>query len=274
MAYASLLVHIDAEGDLDGRIELAAALADRFQSRLIGAAAKMPRPAFAVEGVVIDHEPTEKDRADMRESLRKRGEQFQAAAQGGRRVVEWRSALEFPAEFIAREARAADLVIISREPKPYDPYRYADAGALVLRAGRPVLVVPAGVRSLAPRRVLIAWKDTREARRAVADALPFLHVAAEVILLEVCERGDEQPAQTRLKDVASYLSNHRLAAVTERVRPVDGSVSHTLLRLVEEQSVDLVVAGAYGHSRLGEWIFGGMTQDLLTGSPVCCLLSH
>jgi nucleotide-binding universal stress UspA family protein len=58
------------------------------------------------------------------------------------------------------------------------------------------------------------------------------------------------------------------------VRPIEGTASGALLRLVEEQSVDLIVSGAYGHSRLGEWIFGGMTQDLLTQSPVCCLLSH
>jgi len=157
---------------------------------------------------------------------------------------------------------------------PYDPYRFTDSGALTLKAGRPVLLAPPGVRSLAARRVVIAWKDTREARRAVRDALPFLHMANEVIILEVCELDGEQKAQHRLKDVANYLARHQITVVAERVRPVDGTVSNTLLRLVEEQSVDLIVAGAYGHSRLGEWVFGGMTQDLLNGSPVCCLFSH
>ena len=77
----------------------------------------------------------------------------------------------------------------------------------------------------------------------------------------------------RLKDVAIYLSRHGITALAERVRPIEGTVSGALFRLVEEQSVDLIVAGAYGHSGLGEWLFGGMTQDLLTQSPVC-LLSH
>jgi nucleotide-binding universal stress UspA family protein len=107
------------------------------------------------------------------------------------------------------------------------------------------------------------------------DALPFLHAASEVVLLEVCEQDDQQQAaQRRLRDVSAYLSRHRILTVAERVRPVDGTPFGTLLRLVEEESIDLIVAGAYGHSRLGEWIFGGMTQDLLTGCPVCCLFSH
>jgi nucleotide-binding universal stress UspA family protein len=275
MSIATLLVHVDTEGELNGHVQLAAQLADRLQSVLIGAAAQMPRPAFVVEGVTVDPGPTESDLADMQASLARRGEQFQAAVRGPQRHTEWRSALEFPTEFIAREARAADLLVIRRERSPYDPYRYADAGALILRAGRPVLVVPPRTRSLAGRRVAIAWKDTREARRAVTDALPFLHAASEVVLLEVCEQDDQQQAaQRRLRDVSAYLSRHRILTVAERVRPVDGTPFGTLLRLVEEESIDLIVAGAYGHSRLGEWIFGGMTQDLLTGCPVCCLFSH
>jgi nucleotide-binding universal stress UspA family protein len=124
--------------------------------------------------------------------------------------------------------------------------------------------------------VVVAWKDTREARRAIQDALPFLHRADEIILVEVCERSDDvAPSQSRLRDVALYLTNHRIAAaVAERVRPVDGTAASSLLRLVQDESADLIVAGAYGHTRLGEWIFGGMTQALLAESPVCCLFSH
>ena len=92
--------------------------------------------------------------------------------------------------------------------------------------------------------------------------------------MEVAETGSEQESLHRLKDVGSYLSCHGVTALAEWVRPVEGTEAGALFRLVEEQSVDLIVAGAYGHSRLGEWMFGGMTQDLLTQSPVCCLLSN
>lgn len=274
MSFATLLVYVDVDGELSARVPLAAELADRFQSHLIGLSAWMPRPAFVVEGVVVDPEPTESDLEKMRAVLGRRGEQFRAVTETGGRRVEWRSELDFPTECVARQARAADLIVIGRDRLPYDPYRFTDSGALTLRAGRPVMVVPPGVRSLPAKRAVIAWKDTREARRAVQDALPFLHIANEVIILEVCEVGGEQEAQHRLKDVANYLGRHRISVVAERVRPVDGTVANTLLRLVEEQSVDLIVTGAYGHSRLGEWVFGGMTHDLLNSSPVCCLFSH
>jgi nucleotide-binding universal stress UspA family protein len=124
--------------------------------------------------------------------------------------------------------------------------------------------------------VVVAWKDTREARRALQDALPLLHHADEIVITEVCEKSDDlAPSGARLRDVARYLAGHRIAAaVAERVRPVDDTAANTLLRLVEDESADLIVAGAYGHTRLGEWVFGGMTQALLAESPVCCLFSH
>jgi nucleotide-binding universal stress UspA family protein len=276
MTYASMMVQVDVTGKLNGRVRLAAQLADQFQSHLIGISSWMPRPPFAVEGVVIDPELTAEDLEGRTKLLNQRGEAFKAVVGMDARRVDWRCSQEFPSEYIAREARAADLVIISREQPPFDAYIFPDPGALLLRVGRPVLTVPAGISSLTGRRVVVAWKDTREARRAVQDALPFLHRADEIIITKVCESTDDvAPSQTRLRDVAQYLAAHRIAAaVTERVRPVDGTAVNSLLRLIQDESADLIVAGAHGHSRLGEWIFGGMTQGLLAESPVCCLLSH
>ena len=274
MSYSSLLVHVDVDGEIDGRVRLAAGLADQFHSHLIGAASWMTRPPFVVEGVTIDSEPTEEDQKEMRAVLSRRGKEFVASVGADRSKVEWRSSIDFPNEFVAREARAADLVIIGRDRKSQDPFRYTDSGAMVLRTGRPVLVVPPGIQSLTAKRVVIAWKDTREARRAVQDALPFLLGAKEVLIVEVTETGSVEDSMHRLKDVGRYLSRHGVTALAEWVRPIEGTASNALLRVVEEQSIDLIVSGAYGHTRLGEWIFGGMTQDLLTQSPVCCLLSH
>jgi nucleotide-binding universal stress UspA family protein len=275
MSYSTLLVHVDLDEATGGRIQLAAGLADHFHSHLIGAASWMARPPFVVGGgVTIDPGPMEEEYKEMREALSRRGEEFRAFVGADRSKVEWRSSLDFPTEFVAREARAADLVVIGRDRKSYDPYRSTDSGALVLGIGRPVLVVPPSIRSLVANRVVVAWKDTREARRAVQDALPFLLAAKEVLIVEVTETGSVEDSMRRLKDVAKYLSRHGVTTLAERVRPIEGTASGALLRLVEDQSVDLIVSGAYGHTRLGEWFFGGMTQDLLTQSPVCCLLSH
>jgi nucleotide-binding universal stress UspA family protein len=177
------------------------------------------------------------------------------------------------ADVVAREARAADLVIIGNARASRDPFRALDPGSFILKAGRPVLVVPTGVTALPPRRVAVAWKDAREARRAVQDALPFLREAENVVIVEVAERGGGQ-ASSRLRDVANYLTRHGIATVTERVLPVDATASDSLLRFIADENISLVAAGGYGHSRLGEWAYGGVTRDLLAESPVCCLFSH
>jgi nucleotide-binding universal stress UspA family protein len=134
--------------------------------------------------------------------------------------------------------------------------------------------VPQSVNALSARRVAIAWKDTREARRAVRDALPFLQQAASVMIVEVSERRGGEQAARNIKDVADYLRRHRIEIIAERVRPTDVTATGSLLRLLHDENIDLVVAGAYGHSRLGEWAFGGVTRDLLAESPICGLFSH
>ena len=145
MSYNSLLVHVDVDGEIGGRVRLAAGLADQFHSHLIGAASWMARQPLVVAGLPVDPEPTV-GRAMRRcvQSSAGAKRNFATAWVWGRSQVEWRSSLDFPTEFVAREARAADLVIVGRDRKSYDPYRSTDPGALVLRTGRPVLVVPPG----------------------------------------------------------------------------------------------------------------------------------
>jgi hypothetical protein len=133
------------------------------------------------------------------------------------RRVEWRSILDFPTEAVAREARSADLVIIPAIARSRDPFRALDPGSAILKAGRPVLVVPTDLASLSPRRIAIAWKDTREARRAVLDALPFLQKSDSVVIVEMLEEGRSNGASDRLRDVARYLARHRVEIITEQV---------------------------------------------------------
>jgi hypothetical protein len=101
----------------------------------------MARPPFIVAGLPVDPEPTVESYEEMRAVLSRREKEFRDCVGVGRCQVEWRSSLDFPTEFVAREARAADLVIVGRDRKSYDSYRSTDPGALVLRTGRPVLVV-------------------------------------------------------------------------------------------------------------------------------------
>jgi nucleotide-binding universal stress UspA family protein len=126
--------------------------------------------------------------------------------------------------------------------------------ARVLKAGRPVLLVPNEVTSFSGKRIAIAWKDTREARRAVVDSLPFLQMAESVTVFEVCK--DDFPS--KLDDVAGFLGWHRVDVTCRRLQPLpDMSTAQCLLPFSKGENIDLIVAGDYGHTRLGEWIFGG-----------------
>ncbi len=274
MSYATLMVHVEVDGELSGRVSVAADLADRFDAHLIGVGGWGPMAVFLAPEELSSPEPTQPHLQDMKTLLDQKGEQFRAAVGRRGRRVEWRSVLDSPTEAVAREARAADLVIIGNDPPTGGPFRDLDPGSLLLKAGRPVLVVPKTVTSLTPKRIAIAWKDVREARRAVRDALPFLQKAESVMIVEVSEEDGQNQTSHRAQDVAAYLTRHRIDTIAERVRPAEVAVTDALIRLVQDENIDLIVAGAYGHSRLGEWAFGGVTRELLAESPICCLFSH
>ncbi len=181
--------------------------------------------------------------------------------------------MSFPREVIATEARAADLVVIGQSFLPGDIGHTYDPGTIILAAGRPVLVVPREIDHLESPNVLIAWKDTREARRAVQDALPFLQWSKEVVLAAVHPSGSPT-VDRQLSDVARYLARHGVSVRKEIVTVSNESEAGTLLELTIKEHTDLIVAGAYGRTRLGEWIFGGVTRDLLLNSRICCLFSN
>jgi len=119
------------------------------------------------------------------------------------------------------------------------------------------------------------WKDRREARRAIQDALPFLHEARRVTIVEISGKDRMEAARHCADDVVCYLVRHRIKAEARVEAPLPGSTgADQLIGLALDEGADLLVTGAYGHSRLNEWIFGGMTRDLLASSPICCLMSH
>jgi nucleotide-binding universal stress UspA family protein len=273
MSFAAMMVHVELAEPRDDRIRLAADLASRFQSTLIGATAWEPRPPLLYGGVVVDKAPAEKLLLEMSDQLAEMGKHFGTVA-GANQPTEWRAGIEPPTEFLVREARAADLVIVGRDRVPGDLYRTVDPGAIILRTGRPVLIVPAGVDSLKAERVVVGWKDTREARLAVRDSLPLIRGASSVAIVEIVDFGDEKQARTHIDDVAGYLARHHVSFTSKTTAYAVGPIHSKLIEIAQEMRADLIVAGGYGHSRLGEFIFGGVTQGLLATSPVCCLMSH
>jgi nucleotide-binding universal stress UspA family protein len=272
MSYATIMVYVEADGSPEARVRLAASLANRFGATLIGLSAVAPPPPAVGDGIII--EATEVELELMRAQLADRGKWFGGIAGGDAKAQEWRSAVDLPIETLPREARSADLVIVSREMGPGGVYRALDPGGAILKLGRPTLVVPKGVTSLQGEQVVIGWKDTREARRAVRDALPFLQQARRATLVEACGPDEEKTALGHLNDVVQYLARHRVQCGSRVMLEQKGSGAGQLIRIAQEERADLLVTGAYGHSRLGEWMFGGMTRELLASCPICCLMSH
>jgi nucleotide-binding universal stress UspA family protein len=137
--------------------------------------------------------------------------------------------------------------------------------------------VPDGVDWLDLRSILVGWKDTTEARRAIADSLPLLRKAKEVTVAEVLERGDQRSAATsRVTDVVAWLSRHGVSA-TARVSENNNESRDAGVQIDDiaaQIGAGLIVAGAYGHSRFRELVLGGMTEHLLAQSARCVLLSH
>jgi len=272
MSYASIMVAVDDGLHAAQRVRLAADLAHRLGTRLVGAAACQPDyPRGYGETAVPMGTAIEDIRQVALATLGDFEQVFREAASRCDRV-EWRSDLDHPVRFLEQQARAADLVVVGRYAKNEGVSLGAavDLGDALMRLGRPVLVVPPGVERVEAKQVVIGWKNTPQTRRAVSDAMPLLRRAETVQVLRVTEDED----QAEIEDVARYLALHDVKATPRRIAPSGWTAAAALQRAAVEADADLIVTGAYGYSRLREWFFGGVTRDLLAEASVCSLMSH
>ena len=178
-------------------------------------------------------------------------------------------------QYVANEARAADLLVAAVEPgeRMFSSSSEIEVTDLLMRGGRPILMAPAGAAGLKLARTLVCWKDSREARRAVADALPILKASQAVDVVELVSDYEIEPARSQLADVGDWLAGHGVEASCVAT-PLSGAESAHLAAIANDLEADLIVAGAFGHSRLREWAFGGVTRDLLVRAERCTLVSH
>jgi nucleotide-binding universal stress UspA family protein len=275
MNRTTLMVHLELDRSNSRLLSLTDDLAERLQATVIGIAAFQPMPVVYGEGYVSG-ELIEQDRLTMERSLGAAETEFRSALHLRGLAVEWRSAMTCASlsDHLARESRAADILITGPATgDAFDASRSLNLGDLVMHAGRPVLIVPPGVTKLGHERAVVAWKDTREARRAVADALPLLRLAREVCVVEIAADAELAEARLRVGDVARWLHRHGIEATAEVSASADDNAT-ALLAWAHSRCADLIVAGAYGHSRLREWALGGMTRELIKPTDCCSLLSH
>jgi nucleotide-binding universal stress UspA family protein len=273
MTYSTILVHIDFHAVPEARVRLAADLADRFDARLIGFAAHEIQPPVMAEGMVVDGGLVDELIGDIELRLGRLAAGFRAAA-GRNGEAEWRGLIGPPSMMLAREARAADLIVTGAPADPDAANGHAmDFGDLLLDAGRPVIVAADGATRLAGERIVVAWKDCREARRAVRDALPLLARARDVLVISVDDPGRNN-AREGIEDVAAFLARHGVRARTEVIDDAGGAPGERIAETARSLDADLVVSGAYGSSRLREWVFGGVTRSLLARGEVNRLMSN
>ena len=275
MNYSTLMVHLQLGRSNTGVLQIAADLAQRLKAGVIGIAACQPMVMFYGDGFVSG-DVYDQDRKVLDTEIKQAEAEFRAALEYCDGPVEWRSAVVFAllSDYIAREARSADLVITEvASGDLFDSSRSVNTGDLVMQSGRPVLVVPAGVGGLKLDCVVVGWNDTRECRRAVCDALPLLRLAGQVVVAEINVEDQIAPARARVDGVVAWLGRHGVTA-QGMASLSSGDDARALVAIAQEQGAGVIVAGAYGHSRLREWAFGGVTRNLLLGTSLCSLLSH
>lgn len=275
MRFSSIMVGVNLYSSDKGPIRIAADLASRFEAKLIGiAAAQVPWSLYTQEAQSL--EVVEQMRSEIERKSAEAEKRFRSAVVAqSRRQIEWRSAIAQPTDYIAHQARAADLIVVSsRQDRTFLDSSVGDVnpGDLIMRAGRPVLVVPPEAEQLNLKCAVLAWKDTREARRAASDSLPLLQKVRDVIVAEVIEdESQRHGAHGRLDDMVIWLSRHGINASS---RVFDFPEGNDPVEMLWEYGADIVVAGGYGHTRLREWIFGGFTDSLLKQSPRCVFMAH
>lgn len=263
MSYRTILVTLDIDRPVKPITNAAVDLASQVGARLIGLCAAQPLLSpFAVQATssaaTIAMQQMYRDLEDRMEQVHQK---FHATA-AGRVELEWRAEMRAPTEAIVEAARAADLIIMAAAEGAHsgDSYRTADPASVVLRAGRPVLVAGSGKNAIPVEKIVICWNDTREARRAVIDAIPLLPLAKDVTVVSVSSEPDASLRKSNA-DVVSYLAGHNVKARPHISKSADETIG--LLQFVDQSGADLIVTGAYGHSRLREWVFGGITRFLL-----------
>src|SRR5450631_3467420 len=189
MSYATLMVHLDLDQGNDAQLSVVGDLAERFTARIIGVAAQA-RPVYYADDldgarfVEADRGAMEDNLAEIRQRLQQAEERFRTALRGRAKQLEWRSSIENSIPYIADQCRVADLLVIGKtaSDEMQEPNAQINPIDLIARTGRPLLLVPLHVQTLLAQRIVVGWKDTREARRAVLDTLPLLKKSQHVML--------------------------------------------------------------------------------------------
>lgn len=276
MSYKTLLVHLDTSQRAPARLEVALSLAREFGAYVIGMFATFvpdPRSFYVMAGSADYFESHRRMRDEQRGAVE---ELFRSGLARANVEGEWTAATYYADEAVTHASRYADLVIAG-QVDPEEPEAFVGDGFpenLVMSCGRPVLVVPyAGAYEPLGRRVLVAWDGSREAARAVHDALPLLARAERVTVVHVSAVGAPPAVREPAGDIAAALARHGVDAEIAAVIHHDDAGT-ALLSYGADAGYDLLVMGGYGHARWQEHVLGGVTRTLFESMTFPVLMSH
>jgi len=278
--YKTIVVHLDRDARRTERLELACSLVGELDAHLIGLFAlseeHIPSAAMAEAGVQI----IEAQKRSRAEAAREAETAFRSAV--ARHVgvrAEWRMSEADALVAMHTSARYADLLVAGQR----DRHANSDTGIapgfldeLVLSTGRPLLIVPyVGHFPRVGKKVLIAWNARSQATRAVTDALPLLTRADSVQVMVFEPKGSRSGhGENPGADIALYLARHGVKASASRQFCGSDEVGVQILSRAADIDADLIVMGAYGHSRVRELVLGGVTRTILDSMTVPVLMSH
>ena len=272
MSYRTILLELLDDPQIDARIECARRLAQRFDAELVGIHVSPPPflPIGFGEGAAYVGPEVFEAQREANRLVRERVEaSFRRLCDPAKMAVRDVYEEGDAGALLAEAARGADLTILAQEGGAgLDGLAPQPIHHVILSAGGPVLVLPrAGLATAIGSRVVVAWNGSREAARAAKDALPLLVSAEEVILLAA---GDDASATL---DAGTNLLKRHGAKVTARQIELGRRHGTTLLDAAAAENAELLVMGAYGHSRLREIVLGGATREVLGGARLAVLLS-
>jgi len=275
MKSGQLLVHVEPGPVSERRLRYALSMAQSRDMKLIGLAVRLSMSA-TVSTTLGDPMAMAALCEASGECCITARELFDSVTHGSGIELEWREATGAPVAVVAAEAGRADVVIIGRNDRLDNEsgvYQIAPAD-VIMASGTPVMVVSGDAPlSFKARRILLAWKSTPQAVRAVHDAIPLLKSAETVVMTEVISDTEEGKYEISAESMAAYLASHGIDVSIRRLL-YTGDAGYQLIQAAADDECDLIVAGAYGHSRLREWVLGGVTRSLLETPTMPCILSH
>ncbi len=273
-----IIVNLPVEGSRDAVTSFAVSVAARFGAHLTGFAFLYePLMPVMVDSYGVPPGVIELQRIENEKVAKAAVARFDEAARLAGISGEAR-ALDAPVgaapATLARIARRFDLCVIA-QPEPNQPaLAHLFVEAALFETGRPLLIVPyIQTAPLKLDRIMLCWDGSRSAARAVGDAMPFLvrSKATEIVMVSSEPvKSDEWPGA----DIGHHLGRHGIKAEVKRIASPDIDVANAILSYAADQSADLLVMGGYGHSRLREFILGGVTRGILGSMTFPTLMSH